>query len=210
MRPEPGQEPRGKVLPWVAPQTRPATVPGVARAEATVPPPALAVPPAGLTVRGEPPRSEQRLRGHRSRDQLQAAEPLLLNLRWLRLLPRLNLRLLPLLLLCLLPPLRQAWLQPPGPEPRRRLREPEPGLDRQLLFRRISDCLSPLKVFRLEGTTQVMRRSQLTAVDYFRKNESIVTGSAGGPSVAFPPAFIPAAAMFVTTSSPEVTLPTTV
>jgi hypothetical protein len=202
-RPGPGQEPRGRVLPWVAPRTRPATVPGAAWAEATA-------PPAALTVRGEPQRlSEQRLRGYRSRDQLQAAEPLLLNLRWLQLLPRLNLRLLPLLLLRLLPPLRQAWFQPP-PEPRRRLREPEPGLDRQLLFRRISDCLSPLKVFRLEGTTQVMRRSQLTAVDYFRENESIVTGSAGGPSVAFPPAFIPAAAMFVTTSSPEVTLPTTV
>ena len=78
------------------------------------------------------------------------------------------------------------------------------------LFRRISDCLSPLKVFRLEGNTHVPHRGLNDRASYFRENESIVTGSTGVPSVALAPGAIPAAAILVTTSSPDVTLPTTV
>ena len=98
---------------------------------------------------------------------------------------------------CLPPARRQA----PGPWPR---------LRRQLLllFRRISDCLSPLKVFRLEGNT--CTRSVEAGAGYFRENESIVTGSTGAPSVALPPVLIPPSAIFVTTSRPDVTLPTMV
>ena len=76
------------------------------------------------------------------------------------------------------------------------------------MFRRISDCLSPLEVFRLEGNTGTTALRD--AAGYFSENESIVTGSAGAPSVAFAPGFSPAAAIFFTTSSPAVTLPTTV
>lgn len=79
-----------------------------------------------------------------------------------------------------------------------------------LLFRRISDCLSPLKVFRLEGNTHVLHRGRAGRASYFRENESIVTGSTGAPSVSLLPGVIPAAARLATTSSPDVTLPTTV
>lgn len=76
------------------------------------------------------------------------------------------------------------------------------------LFRRISDCLSPLEVFRLEGNTGTA--ATRAAAGYFSENESIVTGSTGAPSVALSPGLRPAAAIPVTTSSPDVTLPTTV
>ena len=79
-----------------------------------------------------------------------------------------------------------------------------------LLFRRISDCLSPLKVFRLEGNTHVLHRNRTGRASYFRENESIVTGSTGAPSVSLLPGVMPAAARLDTTSSPEVTFPTTV
>ena len=102
-------------------------------------------------------------------------------------------------------PLPGCWLQPKLP----RGREP-PSRSGLLLFRRISDCLSPLKVFRLEGNTQVLHRSLRGPASYFRENESIVTGSTGAPSVSLLPGVTPAAAIFDTTSRPEVTLPTTV
>lgn len=76
------------------------------------------------------------------------------------------------------------------------------------MFRRISDCLSPLEVFRLEGNTGTV--AARAAAGYFSENESIVTGSAGAPSVGLAPGLRPTAAIAVTTSSPEVTLPTTV
>ena len=79
-----------------------------------------------------------------------------------------------------------------------------------LLFRRISDCLSPLKVFRLEGNTHVLHPGWNGRASYFRENESIVTGCTGAPSVSLLPGVIPAAAMLDTTSSPDVTRPTTV
>jgi hypothetical protein len=79
-----------------------------------------------------------------------------------------------------------------------------------LLFRRISDCLSPLKVFRLEGNTHILHRGRTGLASYFRENESIVTGSTGAPSVSLLPGVMPAAARLDTTSSPDVTFPTTV
>ena len=67
--------------------------------------------------------------------------------------------------------------RPRGPLPRSGL----------LLFRRISDCLSPLKVFRLEENTHVLHRGRLRPGFLLQRNESIVTGSTGAPSVALPP-----------------------
>ncbi|BAS18179.1 hypothetical protein AHiyo8_64820 [Arthrobacter sp. Hiyo8] len=50
----------------------------------------------------------------------------------------------------------------------------------------------------------------MVRASYFRENESIVTAATGVPSVALLPGLIPAWAIFVTTSMPLVTLPTTV
>lgn len=142
---------------------------------------------------------KRRQRGHRPRERKHQyrLRPVLLQQPRLRLLPQ--------------PPLpelqgRGCWLlqfllgQPRGLPPRSGL----------LLFRRISDCLSPLKVFRLEGNTHVLHHGLTGRASYFRENESIVTGSTGAPSVSLLPGVIPAAAIVDTASRPDVTFPTTV
>ena len=114
-------------------------------------------------------------------------------------------------------PVPSRWWAPRPGIPRPWLRQPLPVRPRGpfprsglLLFRRISDCLSPLKVFRLEGNTHVLHRGRGGLASYFRETESIVTGCTGAPSDALEPGVIPAAAMASTASIPEVTLPTTV
>lgn len=142
-----------------------------------------------LPVRGQVRNRHQRECRPRERKDLPRLRRVLLRLPRFQELPLLGCRLLQFL--------------------RRRRRRP-PFRSGLLLFRRISDCLSPLKVFRLEGNTHVLHRGRAGRASYFRENESIVTGSTGAPSVSLLPGVIPAAARLATTSSPDVTFPTTV
>lgn len=107
-------------------------------------------------------------------------------------------------------PILQVWPLLHFPE----LRDSAPLCPAWLLlpFRRISDCLSPLKIFRLEETASncFCAGANAGGRHSFRENESIVTACTGAPSVPLPPGTMPAAAIASTVSRPEVTLPTTV
>ena len=179
---------------WAGRRKRQGTAPGAGRVKALVKAPAPAQPPQVAppqrSVRPQPrPPAVQLHPFH-----LHPFRPVPVQLHPFQLQP---FRPVPVQLLHPQPPLHQ----PRGPLIRSGLLP---------LFRRISDCLSPLKVFRLEGNTHVPHRGLRDRASYFRENESIVTGCAGAPSVALAPGAIPAAAILVTTSSPDVTLPTTV